>query len=573
MREILRVFDIFTYQEKKYCVILVLCMVLGAIFEALGISAILPLIAILGDEDFLSKYFLLKKYLDKIGIEGHVHFIIFAAICLISFYIFKNIYMVWIVKKQVVFVMEKQVIFAKRLMGLYLSKPYIYHLEKNSSILLRNIQSSLVIIFMNMMISIFSLFTEIATASIIWMMLLLIDPFTAIIVASIMLIIIYSVMKIVRKKLNREGEKQNFYAAEFTKCLNQGLGGIKETKVLGKEKYFLDQFYNAYREYGIAQTHFSIINQLPRFFVESAVTIGLLLLIIIKLLLGVSSKDIVPLLGVLALAAFRLMPCANRIINFSTGIRYYLPSFKELYYDLVEVKEKKYNDLNFESHKEKKMEFLHEISVENLSFRYPHGNMNILNNISFKITKGTFVGIVGPSGVGKTTFIDILLGLLEPTEGIVKVDNINIFLNIRRWQEKIAYVPQTIFLLDGSIKENIAMGISEDAIDDMKIVKVLKMAELYEFILSLPEGVETKVGERGVKLSGGQRQRIGIARALYRNPEVLILDEATSALDNETEKNITKTVLKLKGEITIIAIAHRISSLENCDFKINFEKI
>lgn len=198
-------------------------------------------------------------------------------------------------------------------------------------------------------------------------------------------------------------------------------------------------------------------------------------------------------------------------------------------------------------------------------------NKPVLQDISFTIPKGKFVGIIGPSGAGKTTFVDILLGLLEPTSGKITVDGVDIFSNIRGWQANLAYVPQSIYLIDGTIKENIALGVAEDEIDNELINKVLHMAELYDFVYSQPDNINTNVGERGVKLSGGQRQRIGIARALYQQPEVLILDEATSALDNETEKSITDTILKLKGKITIIAIAHRTSTLEQCDFKVKFE--
>lgn len=573
MRSIIRLFDIFTAREKRFCILLVFCMVLGAIFEAIGISAILPLISILSDEQFLEKYPLLKYYLEMIGVTGHIQFIFLSSMLLIVWYIFKNVYMVWLVKKQVSFSMKNQVRFAKSLMALYLGKPYLYHLEQNTSILLRNVQSSLVVIFMNMFISVFSLFTEIITAIVIWMMLLLIDPFTATVVAGIMTLIVYSIMRAVRKKLGNQGEIQNQCIAEFTKWLNQGLGAIKETKVLRKEKYFLDQFCNSYQDYGNAQTYFSIINQLPRFFVEASVTIGLLVLIITKLGMGVDPKDIVPLLGVLALAAFRLMPCANRIINLSNGIKYYIPTFNNLYQDLMEIKQHHPRDHDFKvSSSDHAFDFKEAISIEHLAFRYPNGAKNVLNQISFHIPKGNFVGIVGSSGAGKTTFVDILLGLLEPTDGTIKVDGQDIFQNISGWQAKLSYVPQSIYLIDGTICDNIAMGIAKEDIDRERVIHALKMAELFDFVQNLPEGLETKVGERGAKLSGGQRQRIGIARALYQQPEVLILDEATSALDNETEKNITDTILKLKGNITIIAIAHRVSTLENCDFKVKFEQ-
>lgn len=571
MQSILRVFDIFTTRERKYCVFLVLCMVLGAIFEAVGISVIFPLISILGDEHFLEKHLALKKFVEAIGITSHVSFIISTSFLMIIWYVLKNLYMVWIVRKQVAFSMDHQISFAKNLLALYLSKPYLYHLEQNTAILLRNIQSSVVIVFMNMFVSVFSLFAEVITAFVIWLMLLYIDPFTAIVVAGVIGFIIYSVMKTVRRNLAKQGVGQNHYMAELTRWLNQGLGAIKETKVLRKEEYFLTQFSRSYEKYGEAQKYYTITNQLPRFFVEAAVTIGLLVLIITKLYLGSAPQEIVPLLGVLALAAFRLMPCANRIINYSNGIKYCMPTFDAIYQDFMEIKQKSKALGKFDDGQAKReIAFVHHIEVEDVYFQYPKGEP-VLKQLNLRIPRGCFVGIIGPSGAGKTTFVDILLGLLEPTRGKIMADGRDIFHNIRSWQSMLSYVPQSIYLIDGTIKENIAMGIALEEIDDKRILKSLQMAELYDFVQSLPEGLETRVGERGAKLSGGQRQRIGIARALYQEPEILILDEATSALDNETEKSITDTILKLKGDITIIAIAHRVTTLENCDFKIKFD--
>lgn len=350
------------------------------------------------------------------------------------------------------------------------------------------------------------------------------------------------------------------------------MGAIKETKVLRKEAYFLKAFSKAYEEFGNANRKFLFMNQVPRMIIESTVVCGLLLLIIVKMLLGTPAKEIVPLLGVLALAAFRLMPSANRIVNLSNNIRFNMPLFNELYDEYMHIKNSAVlvDDKLFNSDEAKKLKFNNEIKVTDIRFNYLN-NKDILLDISFIIPKGKFVGIVGPSGAGKTTFVDILLGLLEPTGGSITVDGVDIFSNIRSWQANLAYVPQSIYLIDGTIKENIALGVAENEIDDKLINKVLHMAEMYDFVYSQPDNINTNVGERGVKLSGGQRQRIGIARALYQQPEVLILDEATSALDNETEKSITDTILKLKGKITIIAIAHRTSTLEQCDFKVKFE--
>lgn len=547
-------------------------MILGAILEAIGIGAILPLISIMGNPDFLTVYPKVTKYAGIFGIMTHIQFIITATFLLLILYIIKNIYLAWQNKIQIDFAVQNQIYYSEELLTEYLQKPYLYHLNHNTATLLRNVNSGGVIVFSLIMVSMFTLLTEIITAVTIWLLLVVIDAFTAIIVAGFIGSLLYFIIKGFRKKITEQGKIQNEYSALYIKCINQSLGAIKETKVSCKEEFFLDAFRKAYFEYGKANGKFLFMNQLPRMLIETIIVCGLLLLIITKLMLGNQPEEIVPLLGVLALAAFRLMPSANRIVNLSNGIRFQMPFFNELYEDLLIIKNKGAKETETCLQKpESRMDFENVISVEELSFAYPEIEKQVLNNISFSIPKGKFVGIVGPSGAGKTTFVDILLGLLAPSKGKISVDGKNIYDDIRTWQANLAYVPQSIYLIDGTIRENIALGVDEKEIDDALINKVLHMAELYDFVQELPAGIDTTVGERGVKLSGGQRQRIGIARALYYQPQVLVLDEATSALDNETEKSITDTILKLKGQITIIAVAHRLTTLAQCDFKVKFE--
>lgn len=573
MKDIFKIFTIFTPKQQRYCGFIVFYMMIGSILEAVGIGAILPLISIMGDERFLDKHIVVKQYIEILGITAHTSFIIFSSVSLIILYILKNLYMAWLTNLQIKFSTQNQVVYAEGLLAGYLNKPYLYHLEQNSATLLRNVSSAPIAIFTGILIPTFTLLTEVITAVTIWSMLIFVDAFTAIIVAGVLGGMMYAILRIFRGRISRRGEIQNEYSIIYMKWLNQGLGSIKETKVLRKEKYFLDKFSNGYRKYGQANGDFNFMNQLPRMFIETMVTSALLILIIVKLIMGIQPSEIVPLLGVLALAAFRLMPCANRIVNLSNGIKFQMPLFNLLYDELMEIREKKMLQQEIKMDMKKgKLVFNKEIKVEKLTFKYSQGKKEVLKQISFSIPKGCFVGIIGQSGAGKTTFVDIMLGLLNPSKGKILVDDVDIFENIRAWQEHLSYVPQNIYLVDGTIRENIALGVPENVIDDAKINRVLQMAELHDFIEDLPNKMYTHVGERGVKLSGGQRQRIGIARALYYEPEVLILDEATSALDSVTEKSITDTILKLKGQITIVAIAHRISTLKDCDFKIKFNE-
>lgn len=569
---ILKIYSILNLKQIRRCSIIIVAMILGAILEAIGIGAILPLISIMGNPDFLTVYPKVTKYAGIFGIMTHIQFIITATFLLLILYIIKNIYLAWQNKIQIDFAVQNQIYYSEELLTEYLQKPYLYHLNHNTATLLRNVNSGGVIVFSLIMVSMFTLLTEIITAVTIWLMLVMIDAFTAIIVAGFIGSLLYFIIKGFRKKITEQGKIQNEYSALYIKCINQSLGAIKETKVSCKEEFFLDAFRKAYFEYGKANGKFLFMNQLPRMLIETIIVCGLLLLIITKLMLGNQPEEIVPLLGVLALAAFRLMPSANRIVNLSNGIRFQMPLFNELYEDLLIIKNKGAKETETCLQKpESRMDFENVVSVEELSFAYPEIEKQVLNNISFSIPKGKFVGIVGPSGAGKTTLVDILLGLLPPSKGKISVDGKNIYDDIRTWQANLAYVPQSIYLIDGTIRENIALGVDKKEINDALINKVLQMAELYDFVQELPAGIDTTVGERGVKLSGGQRQRIGIARALYYQPQVLVLDEATSALDNETEKSITDTILKLKGQITIIAVAHRLTTLAQCDFKVKFE--
>lgn len=568
MKVIKDLFFLFNRKEKNQFFVLIIVMIIGAFMEALGIGLIFPLLNVLGDESFLSRHQDIADMVAMVNIKNHNDFLCLLIFSLIMWYICKNLFNYLVLSKQVDFSINLQTKYAYRLLNLYLRRQYIYSLEHNSAELIRNIHSSLSSVFNTLLYSVLYLITEILTCIMILSFFLYIDAFVTIIIMGLLLLFIVAFLKKFKNKLLERGLLQDTRIVEYTKWLNQSLGSIKETKVLGKENYFLDRFIKAYSEYTESVKYYNIVSQLPRFLIESLVTIGLLLLIFLKLIIGENPTQIVSLLGVLALGAFRLMPSINRILNLISTIRYQEPIFISLKNDLRNSNDifNKYNNIK----QIDKIKLRKHITIDNITFKYPHTSKIILNKISFIITRGQFVGIVGASGSGKTTFINILLGLLKPNSGRILVDNLDIFNNIRGWQSNLAYVPQNIYMIDGSIKENIAIGIESNKIDDNLIERVLRMTELYDFVNSLPDKVDTNVGELGTKLSGGQRQRIGIARALYRQPEILILDEATSALDNETEEAIMSTILQLKGKITIIAIAHRISTLDKCDFKVRF---
>ena len=307
------------------------------------------------------------------------------------------------------------------------------------------------------------------------------------------------------------------------------------------------------------------VQGLPRLWLELITVISLVLLIVFLVNQSDQLTEIIPILGLFAAGAFRLMPSSNRLISAIQQMRFSIPIVQTLAEEfLLDIPSK---ESNLSS-----IEFEDLIEVKEISFSYPNTKVLALNNINFKIKKGETIGIIGESGSGKSTLIDIILGLLDPAKGQIIIDNQSMHLAKRNWQNKIGYVPQTIFLNDESLKRNIAFGLPEQDIDEGKIKQTILAAQLEEYIETLPDGIETSLGERGVRMSGGQRQRIGIARALYHGPDVLVLDEATSSLDNETESEVMAAIEMMRGEKTIIIVAHRLSTVKNTDRLINLEK-
>lgn len=574
MKKFFRVFTILTRKQMMLCSFIIFLMALCAMMEAFGIGLVYPLIRIIGNPNFLDDHKKIEKIMLFFGVNTHRRLIFVSSLCLLCFYIFKNLVILYEGKLQIAFSMSNQKDYTRRLYSYYMSKPYLFMVDTNIAIVLRNINVGGATVFCSMLVSVLSIITDFITIFVIWIFLAFMDWMTAFCIVLFIAPFVFAILNYFRKKIGEYGSIQTIYSAEMSKWVNQGFYSLKETKVMQRENFFTERFYEAYSKYTDSMRDYQFIQRVPKAIIELTTIGGILLLVAAKMLFKGDPNSLIPSLGVLALAAVRIMPSLNRIIALFNDLKFHMPLFNEIYDDMIAVKrDKDFSERKIFKPAAKPMEFKQEISVENLSFAYPSKADNyVLKNVTFKIPKGSFCGIVGPSGAGKTTFVDILLGLLPPNEGTIYVDGQDIYENPSGWLNNVAYVPQSIYLIDGTIRDNIAFGHDENEIDDEKLERVLKMAEFYDFVQTLPEGVKTNVGDRGSKLSGGQRQRIGIARALYNDPSVLVLDEATSALDNETEKQITETILKLKGKMTIIAIAHRLSTLEECDFKIEFKK-
>ena len=396
------------------------------------------------------------------------------------------------------------------------------------------------------------------------LLLIIVEPLGTIIVMFVFGLAALGFYLLTKGHVSRWGESRQYHDGLSLQHLNQGIDGAKEVKLLGRELEFLKAHYFHISESARMNQFQSTLQQIPRLWLELLGVLGLVTLVLVMINQEREISTILPMLGLFAAAAFRLMPSVNRILSAVQQLRYGYSSLDVLSEELslsVEI-----------SKKNKSTELTNKIELNQLSYSYPDSNIPSLSEISFEILKGQTIGIIGPSGSGKSTLVDVVLGLLPPTDGVVKIDNQDIQLDLRAWQDQLGYVPQSIYLTDDSIRRNIAFGLPEEQIDNAAVNKAIKAAQLENYISSLPSGVDTIVGERGVRLSGGQRQRIGIARALYHDPDILVLDEATSALDNITEQEVMKAIDELHYSKTIIIVAHRLSTVENCDSIYKLEK-
>jgi len=387
-----------------------------------------------------------------------------------------------------------------------------------------------------------------------------------VLIAGVLGLLLLVIKKVLKPILYKAGKDNQDYYSGLFKWISQTVQGIKEVKIGGREKYFVDEYVKCGHGYVNAVQKYSLYNNVPKLLIE-AVCIACLLGYVIFMIavMGVSPKDMGASLAALAAVAIRLLPCVNRINNQINNITYFEPFLMGVSDTLQDDIDQKNTDMSFAEGEAEKLSVHREISLENITYAYPGTDKLIFNDAGMKIKVGEAVGIVGTSGAGKTTIVDILLGLLEVKGGRICADGVDVRENYRGWLKNVGYIPQMIFMLDDTIRNNVAFGVPSDKISEERVWEVLHEAQLDEFVRSLPNGLDTGIGERGIRLSGGQRQRIGIARALYEDPEVLILDEATSALDGDTEAAIMDSINHLHGKKTLVIIAHRLQTIEKCD--------
>lgn len=562
-----RLLLLFNKKEKKRLLLLFFMMILAALFETVGIGLIVPFIGIVTNPEMIQNQVILAWIYNFFQFHSTTAFIIFAVTVLLMVFIIKNLYLLFFNYIQFRVILNQQVKISGMLFKEYLTKPYTFHLQRNTAELLRNINGEVSNVYQGIIVSSFQLMTEFLVITCILILLIIMAP-VATLVASVLLggsVILF--FAFLRKKISNLGKEQQRVGATTIKWVNQGLGASKEVKVSGKENFFITSFTGQSQVRANNSRYMKMLELIPRLFIETMLVFIILITMLIIVFQGTGMSELIATMALFAMAAFRLMPSITRIVSLITTIRYNQPALSVVYEDLFMNKDKQTKTKNRKASEKinRDEKYKHAITLDNVSFRYPDQKEFSLKNISLTVPIGQSAAFIGESGAGKTTLVDLMLGLFEPEKGSVYIDGKPLQDQKEVWQQKIGYIPQSIFLSDDSIWSNVAFGIEPDKVDNDEVWRALEQAQLKEFVKALPEQLDTLVGERGVRISGGQRQRIGVARALYHNPEILFMDEATSALDNETEKEMMKAIDGLKGEKTLIIIAHRLSTIENCD--------
>lgn len=555
---------VFDRKDKMKLIGLAMLMIVGSILELLAVAVFNPFIEVLMQTSSIEDDSFLKLFFAHIHLNGIEQYLVVLSALIAVIYLVKNIYLSFLQNVILSFSYTTRMNLATRLLTTYMNEPYTFHLSKNIAEMQRCLQSD-TSQFMTLISSGLQLTVEMVTCLALAAYLFHTSHSITVVIGVLLLMCIGLFFIISKKVSSRLGRQNEHYNAKLFQWINQSLGGIKELKILQREEYFIDSYKTNYKKLIWGARVNELIAALPKYIVETVAMVGLVFAIIIKLLFGHGALEtFIPQIAVFAVAAFRLLPSVGRVNAYINSIMYNKASLDMIYDDLKEIDSEPVQEIEWQGKKEKWI-FTKGVTVEHVSYHYPDSDVEVLHDISLEIPKGKTVALIGPSGAGKTTLADIILGLLPPVSGVVRMDQHNVYENLRSWREKLGYIPQSIYLSDDTIRNNVAFGIYEAQIDDNAIWKALEKAQLKEFVQGLEKGLDTCVGDRGVRLSGGQRQRIGIARALYHDPEILVLDEATSALDSSTEQAVMESIESLQGLKTMIIIAHRLTTIKNAD--------
>lgn len=551
-------------EQKIKLVVMLIVILIGALFELLGVSAIMPLISVATNPDAVNEKWYLVFIQDIFGFYEAKQLIVFLALALVIVYIVKNVYISMMYNLQYRFIFNNQRRLAVKMMDSYMHQNYLFHVSRNVAELQRNVTED-VNGFYTVVLNAMQFIAEASVCVVLAVFLVRVDVMTTLVVAGLVFVFAILVGVVFKKTLVKKGKENRSVSIRLTKWVLQSFSGIKEIKVMNKENFFLKNYESTYRRFTVLQRQQSMLTFIPRPIMETVCISGLLLTMAVKVYaFDTDLAEFIPALSAFAIAAFRMLPSFNRISGYMSAMMFNRPAIDVLYDDLVEIEKLNRNVLE-KSIKTESLDIISGIFVKNVSFQYPNSDKKVLENLDLEIKNNTSVALIGASGAGKSTLADVILGVLEPQSGKILVDGKDISANMDAWHASIGYIPQSIYLMDDTIRANIAFGIEADQVDEAMLWRAVREAQLEDFVKSLPDELDTMIGDRGVKLSGGQRQRIGIARALYGNPQVLILDEATSALDNDTEKEVMNAIDSLHGTRTLIVIAHRLTTIRKCD--------
>lgn len=571
-----KLFGIFESRQQHQIFLLGIMMLIGGVMESLSVSLMLPVITAIMNSDTWNE----AEYVQLICRMFHIieqrSYVELLLVALIGVFVIKNAYLLFMYRVQYTFITKNRIKMQRNLMHSYLQKPYEFFLNVSSGEIVRILNNDTNQTFL-LLSSVIGFYTELIVAIVLGVTIFILSPIIGVSMVIILLIEVMVIARMVKPLLKYRGDNQRIESAASNKWMLQSINGIKSIKVANRQNFF-EEKYGLHADRGaIYERSFNIWSQVPRLTIEAFTITGVIFMLLIFVIAGVDLATLIPQLSAFVVAAVRLLPSANRISTAVNQVPYYEGALENLIITLASEKEAKqsFEEQGSDSGILPVITFDHDMVFKQVTFIYPDGMSPVLDHANMQILPGQSVGIVGTSGAGKTTAVDIMLGLLTPQSGQVLVDGLDIHKNINGWRKLLGYIPQMIFLMDDSIRENVAFGMHGDEIDDNKVWQALRDAQLEDMVRALPDQLDAKIGEAGVRISGGQRQRLGIARALYNNPDILVFDEATSALDNETEAAIMESIDNLKGRKTLIIIAHRLTTIANCDvvYKVGDGKI
>ncbi len=570
---------LFDKKQKKQIVGLAVLILIGGLLETMGVSMLLPVVQAIMDPERIMENEIVGRIADFLQIQTSRQLIILMLGSLIALYVVKNAYLLLLTYVQNTFVTRNRNRMISRVMREFLNRPYEEYLGADIPTVFRLTDSDIPNAFQLILVMI-QMVTEIVVAGSLCVVLVVVSPAMCLFVLFIFLGMTLMITKVLKPRLNAIGHRNQQIQSRIAKWRIQSIYGLKDVKVLHREEFFVRNYYESGAIGADVARNYAVFNNLPRLLIETIFMASMLLFIMVYMLRGGNVSVLIPQLSAFAVAAIRVMPGTNRINTYLSEIAYSQPCLDYLYENLTANMKQDVNGSVTGLPEERRERvsagsLQDKIVLNHITYAYPNTEKNIFTDAHMEVKKGQSVGIMGPSGAGKSTIVDILLGLLRVQSGTITCDGENIFDHYEQWLGKIGYIPQSIYLIDESIRDNIAFGIDADKIDDKRIWEVLEEAQLKEFVEELPEGLDTTIGDRGVRISGGQRQRLGIARALYHNPEILVFDEATSALDGDTEQAVMDAINSFHGRKTMVIIAHRLNTIAKCDviYKVEDEKI